>query len=70
MSQCDYVNKILKVMEMTDAKVSRIPMDVGYHKMEGTLLDSNAGYRKLIGMLLYLSVNARSDIAAAVSILC
>lgn len=70
MSQSEYIQKILEVTEMNDAKVSRIPMDTGYHKVEGEPLDSNDDYRKLIGMLLYLSVNSRPDIAAAVAILC
>ena len=69
-SQSDYIDKVLQVTEMTDAKVSRIPMDTGYHKLNGTPLDTNEGYRKLIGMLLYLSVNSRPDIAAPVAILC
>jgi transposase InsO family protein len=69
-SQTDYIQKMLEVTEMTDAKVSRIPMTAGYHKLEGIPLESNDSYRKLIGMLLYLSINSRPDIAAAVSILC
>ena len=70
LSQSDYIEKILQATEMTDAKVSRIPMDTGYHKLNGIPLDTNDGYRKLIGMLLYLSVNSRPDIAAPVAILC
>ena len=33
------------------------------------MLDSNNDYRKLIGMLLYISTNTRLDISAAVGIL-
>ena len=33
------------------------------------MLDSNNDYRKLIGMLLYISTNTRPDISAAVGIL-
>lgn len=45
-------------------------MDVGCYKMSGTPLETNKEYRKIIGMLLYLSVNSRPDIAASVTILC
>ncbi|XP_065073043.1 uncharacterized protein LOC135697357 [Ochlerotatus camptorhynchus] len=46
-------------------------MDPGYYKVtEGSLkMESNEEYRKLIGCLLYLSVNSRPDVAAAVGIL-
>jgi hypothetical protein len=64
LSQTEYIDKMLEVMELQQAKTSRIPMDTGYHKL------SNENYRKLIGMLLYVSVNTRPDIAAAVAILC
>lgn len=38
-------------------------------QQEGTLLETNGEYRKLIGMLLYLTTNTRPDIAASVAIL-
>jgi transposase InsO family protein len=71
-SQRDYIEKVLKVTQMENAKVSHYPMNPHYHRTEldGTPLESNVNYRKLIGMLLYLAVNSRPDIAAAVGILC
>jgi hypothetical protein len=45
-------------------------LDPGYHKLkEKNMLDSNNQYRKLIGMLLYVSANTRHDISAAAGIL-
>jgi transposase InsO family protein len=70
LSQTEYIDKMLEVMELQQAKTSKIPMDTGYHKLSGEPLTSNENYRKLIGMLLYISVNTRPDIAAAVAILC
>lgn len=68
--QCNYIEKILDITGLSEAKESRIPMDTGYHKLNGKQLESNHEYRKIVGMLLYLSVNSRPDIAAAVGILC
>ncbi|XP_065094362.1 uncharacterized protein LOC135714875 [Ochlerotatus camptorhynchus] len=46
-------------------------MDPRYYKVtEGSpKMEGNEEYRKLIGYLLYLSVNSRPDVAAAVGIL-
>ena len=45
-------------------------MDPGYYKLEKSeLLPDNEEYRKLIGMLLYVSTNSRPDISSSVSIL-
>jgi hypothetical protein len=56
---------------MTDAKTSKIPLQPGYGKSESSpeLLADNKDYQKLIGCLLYLSVNSRPDIADSVAIL-
>jgi hypothetical protein len=54
---------------LTEAKESKHPVDIGYYKLQGKNLSSNEEYRKLIGMLLYLTTNTRPDIAATVSIL-
>lgn len=68
-SQPAYIAKIIEAAKLTDAKDSKFPLDVGYHKLQGKELLSNEVYRKLIGMLLYLSTNSRPDIAASVAIL-
>lgn len=68
-SQTSYIDKIVDAADLGDAKISKFPMDSGYFKLDGKLLDSNDEYRKLIGMLLYLTTNTRPDIAACVSIL-
>ncbi|KAK2574718.1 hypothetical protein KPH14_012963, partial [Odynerus spinipes] len=66
-----YIDKILKRFGLSDVKESRIPLDPGYVKETDstTLLPDNNKYREAIGALLYISVNTRPDIAAAVSIL-
>lgn len=71
--QAKYINKLVVDFGMAAAKTSSIPMQVNYGKStmdpnEGLLL-SNAQYQKLIGSLLYVSVNTRPDIAASISIL-
>lgn len=68
-SQCRYIEKIIEAAKLCDANISKFPLDTGYYKLDGDLLSSNEEYRKLIGMLLYLSTNTRPDIAASVSIL-
>lgn len=62
--------------KLQDARNSRIPINVGYYKIDkdGTTdqlrpLQTNEEYRKLIGMLLYVSTNTRPDISVGVSIL-
>lgn len=69
LSQPQYIQKIIDEAGQTDAKVAKSPMDTGYLKLDSKLLDSNEEFRKLIGMLLYLTTNTRPDIAASVSIL-
>lgn len=68
-SQRAYINKIIEHSGMSGAKVSKFPLDVGYYKQQSEELPSNDEYRRLIGMLLYLTTNTRPDIAAAVGIL-
>lgn len=70
--QKNYIKKMLAEYKMTDAKPSKIPMDPGFMKNvpeNDIKLPSNTEYRKIIGSLLYLTVNSRPDIAVAVSIL-
>mgnify|MGYP002654744487 CR=1 FL=1 len=54
---------------MENARESKSPLDIGYYKQVGKELPNNDQYRKLIGMLLYVSTNTRPDIAASVAIL-
>lgn len=68
-SQPRYIDTIVEAASLEDAKISKHPLDTGYQKQEGELLDTNEEFRKLIGMLLYLVTNTRPDIAASVSIL-
>lgn len=70
LSQSRYINEIAIEAGLADAKSQKYPLDPGYHKLlDNNLLDNNQMYRKLIGMLLYISTNTRPDIAASVSIL-
>jgi transposase InsO family protein len=69
-SQTHYIDKIAKEFQLENTKGSKYPLDPGYHKLDDdNELESNSDYRKLIGMLLYISTNTRLDIAAAVGIL-
>lgn len=69
-NQASYITRIIKEFGLAEAKVSEIPISVGYGKGgESVLLLNNEKYRQLIGCLLYISVNTRPDISASVSIL-
>lgn len=69
-SQTSYIENVASQFGLTESKGSKYPIDPGYHKLEDEKeLDSNETYRKLIGMLLYISTNSRPDISAAVGIL-
>ena len=67
--QKHYIQNLLNEFQMDDAKPSKYPLDPGYGKTESKPLDNNKEYQKLIGSLLFLSVNSRPDIATSVSIL-
>lgn len=68
--QRNYIERIVAEIGLKDSKVSSYPIDQGYFKnIDSPSLPSNDQYRKIIGMLLYLSTNSRPDVAASVSIL-
>lgn len=70
MSQSPYIKKIIEAANLSDAKPSKYPLDQGYLKIKDSeYLKDNDEFRKLIGMLLYLTTHSRPDIAASVSIL-
>lgn len=68
--QSKYIRSVTVDFGLSDAKESSIPMrtDYGSTNDEGLLL-SNTEYQKLIGCLLFISINTRPDISAAISIL-
>lgn len=68
-SQPRYIDKIIEEANLKDSKSSKFPLSPGYYKMNSETLPSNEYYRKLIGMLLYISVHSRPDISASLSIL-
>lgn len=69
-SQSNYILKIASEFQLEDSKGSKYPLCPGYHSLTDTnVLDTNTDYRKLIGMLLYVSTNTRPDISASVCIL-
>ena len=68
-SQRNYINKIVVEAGLVDAKISKVPLDPGYEKLKSSEHIPDHEYRKLIGMLLYVSVNSRPDVTASVSIL-
>lgn len=70
LSQSKYINKIVNEANLMDGKLSKYPLMTGYFKhVDNEFLAPNNEYRKLIGMLLYISNNTRPDIAASVAIL-
>jgi hypothetical protein len=69
-SQTPYIEKIIQSAGLCDAHTSKYPIDPGYFKtVDEKYLSNNHEYRKLIGMLLYLTVHSRPDISASVAIL-
>lgn len=72
-NQATYIDKICEESGQQFAKPSKIPLDAGYEKITNKTvlkeLEEKEEYQKLIGMLLYVSVNSRPDISASVSIL-
>lgn len=70
MSQSNYIDKIAKTHSLENVKRQTIPLNSGYYKLnhEKTLPNNNE-YRSLLGSLLYIAVNTRPDIAAAINIL-
>lgn len=70
-NQRKYIEEVVNSVGLQDAKVSAIPLDVGYGKTEeeDDLLPNNQQYQKVVGQLLYIAVNSRPDIAAAISIM-
>lgn len=69
-NQSDYIKKILNRTKLDQAKVSSYPMDTGYEKERPNSPEIKSGhYNKLIGALLYVSVNTRPDISAPVALL-
>ncbi|KAG5875725.1 hypothetical protein JTB14_007660 [Gonioctena quinquepunctata] len=69
-SQRRYIQEIIQTVNLDNAKPSAIPLDSGYYKLKpGEQLENNKNYQKLIGQLLYVSVNTRPDISSSVSIL-
>lgn len=71
--QSAYIERIASDFGLANAKESKVPMSTSYGKAsdeedERLLLDNNK-YQKLIGCLLYISVNTRPDITASISIL-
>lgn len=70
-NQTHYIEDIIKSAGLQDAKISKIPIDPGYHKIDSTnskMCDQKL-YQKFIGQLLYVSVSSRPDISSSISIL-
>lgn len=70
-SLSNYIDKLVEKHGMQNAKVAKSPMDISYLKRreDEQLFGDGTKYRSLVGGLLYLSVNARPDIAACTVIL-
>lgn len=71
-NQSQYIDSLTKRFGLTDAKISTVPMDPGYLKIDRKdmkVLPDGKKYQQLIGALLYIAVHTRPDINAAVTIL-
>lgn len=64
----NYIENIVHRFGMSDAKLSKTPMDPGYIVASGEskLLQNITLYRSLVGALVYVAMNARPDIAVSV----
>ncbi|KAJ2932049.1 hypothetical protein H1R20_g5052, partial [Candolleomyces eurysporus] len=77
LSQTAYINHILDLFGMMDCKTASKPLQPGVDLTPGslhispTLLSANkkSKYHELIGLLMYLNVMTRPDIAEAISVL-
>lgn len=69
--QSSYIKKILSENGLTAAKGSEMALSPSYMKGGGneTILIDSSQYQKVIGCLLFVSVNSRPDVSASVSIL-
>lgn len=69
-NQSTYISKIAKELDVENARAQKYPIDPGYFKLDcETMLPTNAAYRKIIGMLLYVSTHSRPDISLSVGLL-
>ena len=69
-NQETYINQIARELQLENVKPHYYPLDPGYHQIDDdNYLENNHQYRKIIGMLIYVSTNSRPDIAASVGIL-
>ena len=70
LDQTAYLRKILKHFGMTEAKLAKTPLPMGYkpEPFEGTSTPKlRSQYQSLIGSLLYIMLGTRPDIAFAVT---
>lgn len=69
-NQSKYITKIASELGVADSKPQKYPIDPGYYAIKcDEFLNCNNEFRKIIGMLLYISTNTRPDISASVCIL-
>lgn len=69
-NQENYIQSIAQDFQLEEAKPEKFPIHPGYYSTTcDEFLESNSEYRKIIGKLLYVSINTRPDISAAVCIL-
>lgn len=69
-NQSTYITKIANELGLDQAKAQKYPIQPGYFRLEcDEILPTNTEYRKIIGMLLYISTNSRPDISLSVGVL-
>lgn len=68
MQLTDYIEGMFEKFGFKDCNPARTPMHRGYIRFKNSQpLEDATRYRSLVGVLLYISVSARPDIAASVS---
>lgn len=69
-NQATYISKMAEELKVENSKPQKFPIDPGYFKLDcNEFLSTNSEYRKIIGMLLYVSTNSRPDISLSVGLL-
>ena len=70
--QSKYIDQVARTFGLLNSKEEKTPMEIGYYKSpldSSSKMANNKDYQKMLGCLLYISVNTRPDISASVNIL-
>lgn len=69
-NQASYIMRMAAELQLDQSKAQKYPMQPGYFRIASEdFLPAENNYRKVIGMLLYVSTNSRPDISLSVCVL-